>query len=166
VNIKEYLAGKSKDELMREIIVLSKNIPIVQEYYSNVLGKSEEVVDKYKKMIKQEYFPARGFGDARAGVVRKILSNFKKISKSDDDLINLLIYHVEQGVKFTKDYGDIDERFYASIESSFDFAMNLVKTDESFQKYKERCLKIVNDSDGIGWGFHDFLADLYYETFE
>jgi hypothetical protein len=166
VNISEYLVGKSKDDLIREIIALSKNIPIVQEYYSNLLSNSEEILDKFKKLVKQEYFPARGFGDARAGIVRKILSDFKKISKSNHDLIDLLIYHVEQGVKYTNEYGDIDEKFYSSIESSFDSAMNLIKKDKSFQKYKKRCLKIINDTDGIGWGFHDCLADLYYSKFK
>ena len=30
--------------------------------------------------------------------------------------------------------------------------------------FKQRCLKIVTDTDGIGWGVHDELND-YYSNF-
>jgi hypothetical protein len=166
MKLKEYLSGKSKDDLVKEVLGLSKNVPIVKEYYSDLLGKSEDVVYKYKKLISQEYFPHRGFGEARAGIIRKVLSDFKKISKSNHELIDLLVYHVELGVKYTNIYGDIDERFYSSIESSFESATSLIKKNRLFLEYQERCSHIVEETDGIGWGFHDFLADIYYSTFK
>lgn len=166
MKLKDYFAGKSKDELVQEIIKLSKNVKAVQEYYSIQLGKGEDVLNKFKKSIRHEYFPARGFGNARAGVVRKTISDFKKISKSNRNLIDLLIFHVEQGVDFTNEYGDIDENFYSSIESSFKSAMELIKKEHAYQEYQARCLEIVEETDGIGWGFHDCLADLYYSTFK
>jgi hypothetical protein len=165
MNLEAHLSAKSKTDLIREIINLSQNIPIVREYYSNLLGNSQNILEKFKKQIKREYFPSRGFGNARAGVVRKILSDFKKVSKSNRDFIELLVFHVEQGVKYTNEYGDVDERFYSSVVSSFDSAMKLIKKEKIFQDYRDRCLKIAKDTDGIGWGFHDCLADLCYSTF-
>jgi hypothetical protein len=73
---------------------------------------------------------------------------------------------VEQGVDYTNEYGDIDERFYSSIESSFESAMELIKKERLYQEFQARCLKIVEKTDGIGWGFHDCLGDLYYSTFK
>ena len=166
MDIKRYCAKKSKNQLVSEIVQLSNKFPVVREYYSNLLGRSDEVLDKFRKSIKEEYFPSRGFGDARAGVVRKIIAEYKKISKSNNDLTELLLYHVEQGVKYTNEFGDIDERFYASIERSFEAALKLIKKEKLFDKYQERCFKVVNDTDGIGWEFHDGLGDLYYSTFE
>ncbi len=166
MKLRDYLAGKSKDDLVEEVITLSKKMPSVQEYYSIQLGKSEDVLNKFKKTIRQEFFPSKGIGNAKAGVVRKIISDFKKISTSDRDLIDLLVFHVEQGVEFTNEYGDIDENFYSSIESSFKSAMELIKKERLYQDFQTRCLEIVDETDGIGWGFHDCLADLYYSTFE
>ncbi|HCE44569.1 MAG TPA: hypothetical protein DET40_13570 [Lentisphaeria bacterium] len=138
----------------------------VQEYYLIQLGRSEDVLNKFKESIRKEYFPSKGIGNAKAGVARKIISDFKKISKSNHDLIDLLVFHVEQGVDSTNEYGDIDETFYSSIESSFKSAMELIKKDKLHQDFQSRCLKVVEETDGIGWGFHDCLADLYYSTYE
>jgi hypothetical protein len=91
LDIKKYLDKKSKKQLVSEICRLSNKIPMVKEYYSNLLGNSDEVLEKFKRLIKQEYFPSKGFGDARAGIIRKIISDFKKIAKSNTDLIELLI---------------------------------------------------------------------------
>jgi hypothetical protein len=166
LDIKKYLDKKSKKQLVSEICRLSNKIPMVKEYYSNLLGKSDEVLEKFKRLIKQEYFPSKGFGDARAGIIRKIISDFKKIAKSNTDLIELLVYHVEQGVKYTNEFGDIDERFYSSIERSFESALILIKKEKLFEEYQERCFKIFKDTDGIGWGFHDCLGELHYSTFK
>lgn len=32
-------------------------------------------------------------------------------------------------------------------------------------EYKDRCLNIVNETRGIGWGFHDEITDLYFEFY-
>jgi len=166
MKLKDHLSGKTNKELIQEILMFSKKIPSVQEYYSNRLGKSEDVLAKFKKAIKEEYFPSRGDGFPQASEIRKLISDFKKISNSNRDLADLLIFRVEQGVDFTNEYGDIDEQFYSSIESSFDAATKLIKKGNLYSEFQERCLKIVEETDGIGWGFHDCLADLYYETFQ
>ncbi|MCF8053655.1 MAG: DUF6155 family protein [Deltaproteobacteria bacterium] len=124
------------------------------------------MLNKFKKSIKQEYFPSRGLGEARIGVVRKIISDFKKTTKSNQNIIDLLLFHVEQGVDYTNEHGDIDERFYSSIESSFDSAMELIIKDNLYQDYQERCSTIVSHTDGIGWGFHDRFKELHCLTFK
>jgi hypothetical protein len=60
MNLKSHFVSKSKEELIREIITLSKNFPIVQEYYSVLLGSSEEMLDKYKNLIKKNIFHPGG----------------------------------------------------------------------------------------------------------
>lgn len=72
-----------------------------------------------------------------------------------------MFYYVEQGVKYTLEYGDIDEPFYNSMESMYYNALELIKKDCLFDQFSSRCQKIVSDTLGIGWGFHDALEDLY-----
>lgn len=35
-----------------------------------------------------------------------------------------------------------------------------------FHKYRDRLKAIVDNTEGIGWGFHDGLIDLYYSLDE
>ena len=48
-----------------------------------------------------------------------------------------MLYYVECGVEFTNLYGDIDERFYSSLESMFaDFVMilNSMENDSFYRR--------------------------------
>lgn len=72
---------------------------------------------------------------------------------------------MEQGVKFTNAYGDIDEAFYISIENTYEDALKLIAKNNLHDKFKERCENIISDTQGIGWGFHDTLSDYYEEHY-
>lgn len=77
-----------------------------------------------------------------------------------------MIFYVEMGVMFTNQYGDIHERFYLSMESMFETVIKKLheSNDKSlFMQFKDRLSAIVNDTDGIGWGFHDNLAGIFFE---
>ena len=165
MNLSTYLSKKTKTELIREILTLAHTFPAIRDYYVGVSGKSDEVLARFKKKIRDEFFPARGEGDARAGVVRSAISDFKKVSKSKRDLAKLLLFHVEQGVKYTNEYGDIDENFYSTLESSFEAATKLMSKEKLLPEFQKRCSRIVKNTEDIGWGFHDFLAGVYYSTY-
>ena len=72
-----------------------------------------------------------------------------------------MMFYVENGVEFTCDYGDIDERFYNSMESMFESTLKFIQKNNLGKDFNTRCKKIVDDTDGIGWGFHDQLGYLY-----
>lgn len=60
-------------------------------------------------------------------------------------------------------YGDINERFYSVVCTAFHDVIKAVAEDrELFEKWDSRLSSIVQDSDGIGWGFHDYLVEEYY----
>ena len=123
------------------------------------------VSDKYKKIIKREFFPTRGFGKARLAVSKKAISDFKKLCKSETDLIDLMLFYVEQGVQFTLTYGDITEAFYTSLEDVFDKALQLINKTNTEKIFESRCEEILSDTSDIGWGFGDTLSDLYEIAF-
>lgn len=66
-DLKKYLRNRNDDELINEIIELVKLYPNVKEYYkAKLLPQSEvEIFEKYKNIIKNEFFPDRGFGKLR-----------------------------------------------------------------------------------------------------
>jgi hypothetical protein len=68
-------------------------------------------------------------------------------------------------VKFTNDFGDINESFYISLEKTYVQALTLMKKEDLLDKFADRTCKIIKDTDGIGWGFHDYLADVYFDFY-
>lgn len=72
-----------------------------------------------------------------------------------------MLFYVETGVKFTNDFGDIDEGFYLSMETTYVSALTLMQKENVLEKLADRAGKVVNDTSGIGWGFHDFLIDAH-----
>ena len=166
-NLKEYLKQRSKEDLINEISGLFTRFEYVKDYYQAKLGQNDaQVLQKYKDIIKGEFFPTRGFGKARLSVARKAISDYQKMSPTSEGLADIMIFFVEMGVKFTNAYGDINEPFYNSMESMYERAIKFI-TDHGIQDmFKTRCIKIVEDTVNIGWGFHDGLSNLYYECFE
>jgi hypothetical protein len=77
-----------------------------------------------------------------------------------------MLFYVEQGVKFTNAYGDINEAFYNSMENMFDKAVELICKEDLKDSFDERCQKIVGDTCDIGWGFYDTLSEIYNDAFE
>jgi hypothetical protein len=78
----------------------------------------------------------------------------------------MMLFYVEQGVKFTNAYGDINEAFYNSMESMFDKAVELIRKQDLKELFQQRCQKIVGDTYDIGWGFYDTLSEIYNDAFE
>ena len=165
--LKKSLSGKSENQLLEEIINLFNKIPQVKEYYTLAFSEEGEelILDKYKGIITNEFFPKRGYGKARLSVAKKAMSDFKKISGKPPLIIDLMLHYVEQGVDFTDQYGDIDSPFYNSMGKMFEDALVLVKKHNLLSFFQKRSEEIVNGA-CEGWGFKDGLADTYYEFYD
>ncbi len=116
-------------------------------------------------MIYESFYPKRGF-KLSLSQARKAISDFKKLSSLPVHVADAMIYFVECGVLFTNDFGDIDEPFYNSMEGMFKDACVFIQKNNLEKLFKERCKKVMEDTSGIGWGFHDCLSDLFYQFFE
>ena len=71
---------------------------------------------------------------------------------------------VETGVAFTQAFGDIDERFYNSMETVYADViryLNDEQTPEWYVEFGERLEEIVKRTAGIGWGFHDNIEEIH-----
>ena len=81
-------------------------------------------------------------------------------------IADLMLYYVECGVEFTNLYGDIDERFYSSLESMFaDFVnlLNSMENDAFYRRQAKRIQAVFADTRSIGWGFADEMARIYFD---
>ena len=127
------------------------------------LQDTTAIVNEYKKRIKKEYLPARGYGRASSRESKKVLSEFKKVAVYKKDIIDLILYRVEIMIEYTSTYGDIDEAFYNSLENSFYDACKMIHNEKLESEYSIYCLELVNKTDYMGWGLHDGLLHYYTE---
>lgn len=121
-----------------------------------------EVLEKYRRKIVEQFFPARGFGKLKLGEARKAIRDYRKATGNSAGTAELLLTYVENGAQFTREYGDIDERFYSSVESALDELASLLRGEarDLYPQFSDRLANVEQMTDGIGWGFHDFVADI------
>jgi hypothetical protein len=165
--IKKYTKNMSREQLIDELKVLYNLFPDVKKYYQSKLTENgeNELLEKYKKVIKNEFFPKRGFGKARLSIAKKAVLDFDKFSRNKINTADIMVFYVEQGIKFTNAYGDIDESFYYSMESMYDKASKFIKKHNIETNFLTRLHKMIDDTSEMGWGFHDTLDEIFHEYF-
>lgn len=121
-----------------------------------------DVLENYRNRIVEPFFPKRGFGKLQLAEARKAIREYLKATGDMAGTAELLMTYVENGAQFTHQYGDIDERFYSSVESVLSELADLLKCEgrELYPQFCERLAKVEQLTDGIGWGFHDFVAEV------
>jgi len=166
--IRGFLQGKSQEQLINDIVFLYTKFDGVKEFIALQMGHnfSDDLVEKHRAIIQREFFPSRGVGQARLSIARKAINDYKKISPNIPGLVELIVFYVEMGVRFTNEYGDISETFYNSMEGMYESALKYILQYQLHDQFQARCKKIVSDTRGIGWGFHDTLSEMYDEAFE
>jgi hypothetical protein len=124
-----------------------------------------EILEKYRGKIVEEFYPARGEAKLRLSEARKAIRDYRKATGNLPGVAELLLTYVEQGAEFTHDYGDIDEPFYNSLESALDELAALLHDEarEVYPQLSERLARVEQITDGIGWGFHDYIGDVVWQ---
>lgn len=130
------------------------------------------ILETYKEIIKNEFFPEKCHGKLRYSVAEKAINIYSKASGDFEGKMELMLFYVENGVDFTNKYGDIDKRFYDKIVGMLEEFCTLLKTPEGrtlYPRFKKRLFEIRKKSKGIGWGFGDevnFLVKDIEDFFE
>ncbi|MGD9160194.1 MAG: DUF6155 family protein [Desulfobacteraceae bacterium] len=164
--LKKKLKTKTQKELIDDIATLYKSFDVVKEYYQvQLFSNDKNVLKKYKAIIEHEFFPVseRKNPPARLSVARKAITEYSKLTSSEINIADIMVFYVETGARFTIEYGDNDEAFYYSMKSMYEKALKFIVNKGLADIFNERLLAIVNDTDGIGWGAHDQLGELYFQ---
>jgi hypothetical protein len=134
--------------------------------HARFLDKSV-AIGHYKKIVFACLWIKRNGQWFRYREARKAIADYSKATGDEMGEIDLMLYYVETGNAFTCEFGDIDETFYDSILSMCRKAGEKIRTLASRKRevFRDRMWKLVESSDGIGWGYHDGLGEIYYETF-
>src|SRR2546423_9501676 len=164
-DIKKELKKLDKDKLIDVIISLYKINKSAKEFFDFYVNPDEKgLFQKYRQKVFEAFYPKHGY-DLKLKEGKKAISDFKKLGTSNDLVIDLMLFYVEMGVKFTNDFGDINENFYLSLENTYVQALTLMKKEDLLDKFAKRASAVIKDTEDIGWGFHDYLADVYFNFY-
>ncbi len=165
--LNKHLKQLSHDQLI-DLVKACFSVSKDMERYLAVKILGDEAVEslfqEYRKKVEQEFFPEHGHGKLGLKAAKNAISEFGKLTDNIKLSLELKLIYVENGVRFTLTYGDIDERFYNSMESMYADIINQVNKDETgelFEEFEERLEAIVWDTREVGWGFHDNLAEIH-----
>jgi hypothetical protein len=169
--VRQHLNTYDKPALLALIKELYGLTPVSRDFllaHSQAGDSTGDAIEKYRGKIINQFFPKRGDGKLKLGEARKAIRDYQKATGNVLGTAELLMTYVENGTKFTSEYGDIDERFYNSIESAMDELSDLLKGEarEFYPQFHERLDDVLYMSDGIGWGFHDYIRDVILDLEE
>lgn len=121
-----------------------------------------DILETYRGRIVEQFFPAQGFGKLKLGEARKAIRDYRKATGNVAGVAELLMTYVENGTEFTREFGDIDERFYNSVESVLVELAGLLRGAgrEMYPQFRDRLARLDERAASIGWGFHDFVGDV------
>src|ERR1022692_286122 len=116
---------------------------------------SGAALEKYRRKIVEQFFPPRGDGKLKLGEARKAIRDYRKATGNLDGTIDLMLTHVENGTEFTREFGDVNESFYNSLESVLNEMTQLLMSEgkELYPKFRARVQRLATRADGIGWGY-------------
>ena len=163
--LKKQLNAMDKAELISMLCKLYKANRQCQAILDvEICGASAEapIIESCRKKILASFFG----GQLSLKNARAVISDFRIASQNKEGIADLMLYYVECGVEFTNLYGDIDERFYSSLESMFaDFVMilNSMENDSYYRRQSKRIRAVFEDTRNIGWGFSDEMARIYFD---
>lgn len=165
--LKKYLNIKSDKELVNEIVDLFKLSSKVKEYYNLKVNpeNEQEMLKDYKNIVQEQFFPSRGNSVLNYKILRDAIYNFEKLSTKPENIADLMLTYVENGVEYTNTYGDIDETFYNNIARMYNKTVQYIIENNLEDKYQERCQETMEMSGDIGWGFGIEMEDIYYNSF-
>ena len=149
--------------LMMSLYDASKEAKTYLEFYLTPDSYAE--VEKYKKIIQNEFFPVRGFSEKPSfATCRKAISEFKKLKPAPECLADLMLFYIEQGCEYTMTFGDMWEQYYTTLETNFEKALKHISDHNLEEHFRQRIESMLNSTQ-CGWGFSDTLWDMYYDYY-
>ena len=117
-------------------------------------------LEKYRRKIVEPFFPERGDGKLKLAEARKAIRDYRKATGNLTGTIDLMLTYVENGTEFTRQFGDINESFYNSMESVLiEFTELLLgRGSDLYPRFRDRIQVLATHADHISWGYGDALG--------
>jgi len=157
-------------DLFRQLYLLSPdNAELIDSQFKSASG--DKLLEEYRQKIEQEFFPLRNTDDSfpRMGWMKSLIRDYCKGTNDLAGTTELMVTFQEQGMKFTMEYGDINERFYDSLLSGMNDLIKMLTKDapQLFPAFRDRLIEIVRPVFGrVGWGYGDGMYETVSEIYD
>jgi len=163
--LKKSLNELEKKDLIRLITDMAQTCPQAKEYLTIKFAGKKHIIkvhEDYKDKIEMVFYPTGRSWRLNLQDAKSAISDFKRVCKDKNMIVDLMLLYVEECVAFTNNYGDINEAFYNSAGSMYaNVIKEINKENVSFyRKFADRLFKVANNAPH-GWGFYDEMMDLY-----
>ena len=149
-------------ELLKELYNLNSANKALLAVRLDSESSLELLGEPCRREIDKAFWPARGYPSFKPGAARSAVVQFAKVAPPLQAL-EMQLYFVEQGIRGTAQYGDIDEGFYTSLERMWENALKRALTLELSRVLERRLELIFDSSKDYGWGFSDGMEYLWLE---
>lgn len=167
-SVKTAIAGHDKAALVGLIADLYDYSEQNRSFLHARFSLGDDPLRPYKKIIDNALFPDVMKNEPiRIAKGKQAIADYTKAVGDPKGTLELMLFFVESGTRFTLDLGDIDENFYLALERMYKKALDMLLTfdEATIYAYYNRFEKLVTSTKDIGWGYHDSLADMFYEAF-
>ncbi|CAG7645291.1 hypothetical protein ACFQI7_25515 [Paenibacillus allorhizosphaerae] len=123
-----------------------------------------ELLEKCKEQIRKQFYPDRGLPKLRTDKVKEALSSMEMAGQGTDWPFELMVYFCEVAVRYIHETGDIFEDMGDLLTDTYEAviqALNMAKTPELYEKYRDRMKAIVETTGCECWGICDSLEGSY-----
>jgi hypothetical protein len=165
-DVKSILVDKDKLELLKLVADLYSSSTDNKSFINSRYLIGGKTLEPYKSIITKSLSPDVYSGKPiRLSTGKKAISDYFKATKDKSGQLELMVHYLETGNQFTVECGDIDENFYSRLESMFEKILSLLKSQPSdVQKnYHSRLEYIISSSKNIGWGYYDYISEIFTE---
>lgn len=165
-DVKTVLAGKEKSELLKLIADLYSSSSDNKSFIHSRFSIGGRALDHYLSIISASLYPDIYKNQPiRISIGKKAISDYFKATKDHAGQLELMVHYLERGNEFTVEFGDMDEPFYSSLESMFKRILVALKKqpDDVREQYYSRLENVVSSARNIGWGYYDYINDLWAE---
>jgi hypothetical protein len=165
-DVKVVLVEKEKAELLKLIADLYSSSADNKSFIHSRYSVGGETLEPHRSIISESLYPdVYKNKPIRLSIGKKAISDYFKATKDKAGQLELMVHYLETGNQFTVDFGDIDEQFYSSLESMFERTLTELRKQSTDvqEKYVSRLEEVVSSARNIGWGYFDYISDIFGE---
>lgn len=159
--LKKYLLSLTKEQITTIVLELYDARKEAKDYLEFYLDPDcDAELEKCKKIIRNEFFPTRGFSENPSlAKCRKVISDFQKLKPAPTFVADLMLFYIEQGCEYTRTFGNMWEQFYTTMEGNFKKAVHFIFLNGLLVNYYERIEKLIDNTSGTGLDFHEIYSE-------
>jgi hypothetical protein len=131
----------------------------------NSKQRDEVLLEKYRQRITADFFAGDEWGTPQMPnmlVAARPINDYRQMTGDILGTLDLMLTFVEEGTRYTNEYGDIDEPFYEGLELMLDdFRQLLLAHSNLYEEadLAQRLTKLLREAGPLGWGYGDYVTE-------